>query len=59
MMLKCKFINHIAKTKGESHQYQGEVDCKDTGQFGYTLRILPKHKLLINPFELGLIKWAK
>jgi starch phosphorylase len=52
-------MNHIAKTKGESHQYQGEVDCKDTGQFGYTLRILPKHKLLINPFELGLIKWAK
>ncbi len=52
-------MNHIAKTKGKSHQYQGEVDCKDTGQFGYTLRILPKHKLLINPFELGLIKWAK
>lgn len=52
-------MNHIAKTKVESHQYQGEVDCKDTGQFGYTLRILPKHKLLINPFELGLIKWAK
>lgn len=52
-------MNHIAKTKNKTHSYQGEVDCKDTGQFGYTLRILPKHKLLINPFELGLIKWAK
>lgn len=52
-------MNHIAKTKEKTHEYQGEIDCKDTGQFGYTLRILPKHKLLINPFELGLIKWAK
>ncbi|KUG24932.1 glycogen phosphorylase [hydrocarbon metagenome] len=51
-------MNHISKSKTNLHSYQGEVTCKDTGQFGYTLRILPKHKLLINPFELGLIKWA-
>lgn len=51
-------MNHISKSKTNMHTYQGEVTCKDTGQFGYTLRILPKHKLLINPFELGLIKWA-
>lgn len=39
-------------------RYKGEIDCSASGQFGYTLRILPKHSLLINPFELGLIKWA-
>ena len=38
--------------------YEGEIDCSTTGQFGYTLRILPNHPLLINKFELGLINWA-
>lgn len=51
-------MNHLSKSKTNIHSYQGEVTCKDTGQFGYTFRILPKHKLLINPFEMGLIKWA-
>lgn len=51
-------MNHLSKSKTNVHSYQGEVTCKDTGQFGYTFRILPKHKLLINPFEMGLIKWA-
>ena len=47
------------KDKSRIYSYEGEVSCKDTGNFGYTLRILPKHSLLINPFELGLIVWAK
>ena len=51
--------NIPAKGKTKIYSYKGDVNCEETGQFGYTLRILPKHKLLINPFELGLIKWAK
>ncbi|WKZ71032.1 MAG: alpha-glucan family phosphorylase [Melioribacteraceae bacterium] len=52
-------MSHVAKGKTKVHNYKGEITCKDTGQFGYTLRILPKHKLLVNPFELGVIKWVK
>ena len=52
-------MKHVSKGKSGVNTYQGEVSCEATGQFGYTLRILPKHKLLINAFELGLIKWAK
>jgi glycogen phosphorylase len=48
----------IKKTKSSRYIYRGEIECKDTGQFGFTLRILPKHILLINAFELGLIRWA-
>jgi len=40
------------------HMFEGEIKCSATGNFGYTLRILPKHKLLHNPFELNLIHWA-
>lgn len=55
------FVNmaHIVKkTKSSKYLYRGEINCKDTGQFGFTLRILPKHPMLINQFELGLIRWA-
>jgi glycogen phosphorylase len=40
------------------HTFSGEIVCSNTGHFGYTLRILPKHNLLNNPFELNLIHWA-
>lgn len=39
-------------------KYHGEIDCQRSGNFGFTLRVLPNHKMLINAFELGLIKWA-
>lgn len=52
-------MTHVSKkTKSAFFTYRGEIECTDTGQFGYTLRILPKHPLLINQFELGLIRWA-
>ena len=44
--------------KSKIYSFKGEVDLRETGQFGYTLRILPKHEMLINPFEMGLIRWA-
>jgi starch phosphorylase len=46
------------KSKDNRYTYRGEIECVNTGQFGFTLRILPKHELLINQFELGLIRWA-
>ncbi|NOX67147.1 MAG: glycosyltransferase family 1 protein [Chlorobi bacterium] len=38
--------------------YEGVISCVTTGEFGYTLRVLPNHPLLINKFELGVIKWV-
>ncbi|PKL83310.1 MAG: alpha-glucan phosphorylase [Ignavibacteriae bacterium HGW-Ignavibacteriae-3] len=55
------FVNmtHIVKkVKSTKYIYRGEINCRETGQFGFTLRILPKHPMLINQFELGLIRWA-
>ena len=50
-------MKYVSK-KDNIFKYKGEIACDTTGQFGFTLRILPDHELLINPFELGLIKWA-
>lgn len=56
--LVVKMLNAQKKGKSTHYLYRGEIDCKDTGQFGFTLRILPNHPMLISPFELGLIRWA-
>jgi starch phosphorylase len=37
--------------------FTGSVLCKASGQFGYTVRVLPKHKHLANLFEPGLVTW--
>lgn len=52
-------MKNIGKMENSSiHKYRGEIECSKTGQFGYTLRILPKNPMLIYPFELGVIRWA-
>ena len=52
--MNCKGLNN-----GDNvYDYKGEIPCASTGNFGFTIRILPKHPILINPFELGLIKWV-
>jgi starch phosphorylase len=52
-------MNYVKTNKDvKVHMFEGEIKCSSTGNFGYTLRILPKHKLLHNPFELNLIHWA-
>ncbi len=52
--MNCKGQNNGDNT----YDYKGEIPCATTGNFGFTIRILPKHPILINPFELGLIKWV-
>ncbi|WP_319779792.1 alpha-glucan family phosphorylase [Maridesulfovibrio sp.] len=44
---------------GGWHVYQGEVMPHEAGRFGYTVRILPNHELLLDPHSLGLIHWAQ
>jgi starch phosphorylase len=52
-------MNYNSTNKDSNiHTFSGEIKCQRTGNFGYTLRILPKHELLHNAFELNLIHWA-
>jgi starch phosphorylase len=39
------------------HRYEGEVRFDRTGPVGYTVRILPHHRYLAAPSELGLVAW--
>ena len=40
------------------HLYRGEVLPPEAGRFGFTVRILPHHPLLLDAHALGLLHWA-
>lgn len=41
------------------HWFTGSMQCRNTGQHGVAVRILPRHSDLVNPYEMGLILWEK
>ena len=43
---------------GGKYLFEGTLVLNQTGQHGYTLRILPAHEDLQCLYELGLVKWA-
>ncbi len=54
------FVNMKGSKNGTDgvYDFSGTAICKTTGLQGYTIRILPKHELMVNSHEMGLIFWA-
>ena len=51
-------MNKIAENKEEhKYTYEATLDLKSGGNFGYTFRAMPKHKMLIDSENLDLVKW--
>ena len=40
--------------EGGRHRYAGEVKLDRPGAFGYTTRVVPRHRMMAGPAELGL-----
>lgn len=40
------------------YTYRGTIPCRETGRFGYTVRVMPSHERLENRFAMGLVTWA-
>jgi starch phosphorylase len=38
--------------------YSGSVPCAASGQFGFSVRVLPRHPYLPNSYEPGLVTWG-
>ena len=51
----------VLQPKGDSsggrYLFEGSVPCMQSGQHGFTLRVLPRHEHLVQPYQLGLILW--
>ena len=52
-------MKHVKPIEDGRHVFKGMVSPGEPGRFGLTLRILPKHPLLLDPHSLGLIRWAE
>jgi starch phosphorylase len=48
----------VQDSDGDSYIFRGLIPCKITGRFGYTVRVMPSHERLENPFAMGLVTWA-
>ncbi|HRT98220.1 MAG TPA: hypothetical protein P5231_01555, partial [Ignavibacteriales bacterium] len=46
------------KNGGSVYTYAADIECSETGKYGYTIRILPKNEMLISQFHLGVITWS-
>jgi starch phosphorylase len=51
-------MSHNGAVQGTALVYKGTIPCRLSGQYGYAVRVLPKHADLANPFEPGLIVWG-
>ena len=43
---------------GATETFTGNVHCERSGQFGFSVRVLPKHANLPTPFEPAVITWG-
>ena len=44
--------------KDNKYRYEGSYSCQETGQQGFTIRVIPNHKLMTRATDLYLCKWA-
>jgi hypothetical protein len=40
------------------HVYRVTVPFKESGKFGFMLRIMPEHPLLVHSADMGLVVWG-
>ncbi len=50
-------LKFISSEEG-NYKYEGSYVCNETGNQGITVRVVPKHKFMVESQELYLCKWA-
>ena len=48
----------LVDTMDEICTFQGSIPCRESGRFGYTVRVMPSVERLENRFAMGLVTWA-
>jgi starch phosphorylase len=51
-------MSHNGHPEGGSWAFRGVIPCRASGQYGFAVRVLPKHPDLANLFEPGLVTWG-
>ncbi len=54
---QVKTLGHAETYEDGRHRFEADIRLDSTGLFGYTVRILPQHPLLVSPADVGVIAW--
>jgi starch phosphorylase len=55
--VQCTEMDSVGEADG-TYRFEGFIPLKRAGAFGYTVRVLPRHRLLSSSAELGLVVTA-
>ena len=44
---------------GSEHQYEGQLECLESGSYGFSVRVIPYHPDVRVPFEHPWLVWAE
>jgi len=50
-------MKYVGPSSGNLFCYEGFIPCDESGLYGYSVRILPRHIELIDHFDLELMRW--
>ena len=45
--------------KNNVFTYEADIDLKTGGNYGYTFRVMPKHKMLLDAENMDLVRWLE
>jgi starch phosphorylase len=51
-------MNPTGQPSGSQYTFTCSIPLTTSGRQGYTVRVLPRHPDLDDPFKLGLILWV-
>jgi starch phosphorylase len=51
-------MNQNGVHEGNAWTFAGTIPCRASGQHGFAVRVLPKHRDLANSFQTGLVCWG-
>jgi len=51
-------MKHAGMTENE-HQYEGQLECLESGSYGFSVRVIPYHPDVRVPFEHPWLVWAE
>jgi starch phosphorylase len=50
-------MNSNERQDNGPYGYQGSFVCNQSGQYGFAIRVLPRHANFVSPFASGLMRW--
>ena len=55
-IIPMKFKENV-ENKDNTYLYNAKIELTTGGNYGYTFRVMPKNKMLLDPANLDLVKW--